>query len=504
MICEVVASSFKPRDGDVVNADITHIRFAYPPGCIFSSQYTQFIQVTHPLPKVSRLKFKRENGEEVKDDNYVVVDMGDDFLVLPIEVWNKIKELIATYLSEGTLHGGILLYGVPGTGKSYIATKLLPRILGLKVIVKQPTDFMTKYVGEPYQLLNDFINKQLFSGKPYIIVFDEGERFLLKRGGGGGEAEKLVEDNMKNILLEKLQEFADSGYPSILMIATNASINDMDDAMLRRFPWKVYFPPYSHTAYEYVARRVSTQRTFRIEDKEYDVQRLAFYASATGISVAEFRTIVQTGTVSFLRGKTNFPRRLVPFELQDKENILDITNLPQLRRYDIRNKNVKILCEGALYTMTAIMASYFLTKEGRPVYLVDLQESTSTRYGSDDVITLLKQENKPVGIIHLHGTINISKQLLIERLLEEDNISFVVITSFDSSLLQVQTLKLLPRVDITQLPASDVDVLRKIIYTVDTFYGLKLDRQRTLNELYKEMDFRKAMDVLEKMIAVSI
>ena len=79
-----------------------------------------------------------------------------------------------------------------------------------------------------------------------------------------------------------------------------------------------------------------------------------------------------------------------------------------------------------------------------------------------------------------------------------------MITSFDSSLLQVQTLKLLPRVDITQLPASDVDVLRKIIYTVDTFYGLKLDRQRTLNELYKEMDFRKAMDVLEKMIAVSI
>jgi len=71
-------------------------------------------------------------------------------------------------------------------------------------------------------------------------------------------------------------------------------------------------------------------------------------------------------------------------------------------------------------------------------------------------------------------------------------------------LLQVQTLKLLPRVDITQLPASDVDVLRKIIYTVDTFYGLKLDRQRTLNELYKEMDFRKAMDALEKMIVVSI
>ncbi len=53
-------------------------------------------------------------------------------------------------------------------------------------------------------------------------------------------------------------------------------------------------------------------------------------------------------------------------------------------------------------------------------------------------------------------------------------------------------------------PATDVDVLRKIIYTVDTFYGLKLDRQRTLNEMYKEMDFRKAMDVLEKMIAVSI
>ena len=503
MICEVVASSFKPRDGDVVNADITNIRFAYPPGCIFSSQYTQFIHVDYPLPKISRLKFKRENGEEVRDNNYVVIDMGDDFLVLPIEVWNKLKELISTYLSEGTLHGGILYYGVPGTGKSYIATKLLTRILGLKVIVKQPTDFLTKYVGEPYQLLNDFINKQLFSDKPSIIVFDEGERFLLKRGGGG-EAEKLVEDNMKNILLEKLQEFADSQYPSILALTTNTSINDMDDAMLRRFPWKVYFPPYSHTVYEYIARRITTERTFKIEDKEYDVQKLSFYASATGISVAEFRTIIQTGTVSFLRAKSNFPRRLVPFELQDKESILDITKLPQLRRFDIKNKNVKMLCEGALYTMTAVVASYFLTIENRPVYLIDLQESTSLRYGSDDIITLLKQENKPVGIIHMHSNLNINKQLLIERLLEEDNVSFVVITSFDSSSLQVQTLKLLPRVDITQLPATDTDILKKIIYTVDTFYGLKLDMQKTMNELYKEMDFRKAMDVLEKMIVMAI
>jgi len=503
VICEVVASSFKPRDGDVVYADISNIRFAYPPGCIFSSQYTQFIHVDYPLPKISRLKFRRENGEQVKDDNYVVIDMGEDFLVLPIEVWNKLKELVSTYLTEGTLHGGILLYGVPGTGKSYIATKLLTRILGLKVTVKQPTDFMTKYVGEPYQLLNDFINKQLFSEKPSIIVFDEGERFLLRRGGGG-EAEKLVEDNMKNILLEKLQEFADSKYPSILVLTTNASINDMDDAMLRRFPWKVYFPPYSHTVYEYIARRITTQRTFKIEDREYDVQKLSFYASATGISVAEFRTIIQTGTISFLRAKSNFPRRLVPFELQDKESVLDITKLPQLKRFDIKNKNVKMLCEGALYTMTAVVASYFLTIENRPVYLIDLQESTTLRYGSDDVITLLKQENKPVGIIHMHGNLNINKQLLIERLLEEDNVSFVVITSFDSSLLQVQTLKLLPRVDITQLPGIDTDILKKIIYTVNTFYGLKLDMQKTMNELYKEMDFRKAMDVLEKIIVMTI
>ena len=503
MICEVVASSFKPRDGDVVYADISNIRFAYPPGCIFSSQYTQFIHVDYPLPKISRLKFRRENGEQVKDDNYVVIDMGEDFLVLPIEVWNKLKELVSTYLTEGTLHGGILLYGVPGTGKSYIATKLLTRILGLKVTVKQPTDFMTKYVGEPYQLLNDFINKQLFSEKPSIIVFDEGERFLLRRGGGG-EAEKLVEDNMKNILLEKLQEFADSKYPSILVLTTNASINDMDDAMLRRFPWKVYFPPYSHTVYEYIARRITTQRTFKIEDREYDVQKLSFYASATGISVAEFRTIIQTGTISFLRAKSNFPRRLVPFELQDKESVLDITKLPQLKRFDIKNKNVKMLCEGALYTMTAVVASYFLTIENRPVYLIDLQESTTLRYGSDDVITLLKQENKPVGIIHMHGNLNINKQLLIERLLEEDNVSFVVITSFDSSLLQVQTLKLLPRVDITQLPGIDTDILKKIIYTVNTFYGLKLDMQKTMTELYKEMDFRKAMDVLEKIIVMAI
>ncbi len=61
-----------------------------------------------------------------------------------------------------------------------------------------------------------------------------------------------------------------------------------------------------------------------------------------------------------------------------------------------------------------------------------------------------------------------------------------------------------PRVDITQLPGIDTDILKKIIYTVNTFYGLKLDMQKTMNELYKEMDFRKAMDVLEKIIVMAI
>jgi hypothetical protein len=154
--------------------------------------------------------------------------------------------------------------------------------------------------------------------------------------------------------------------------------------------------------------------------------------------------------------------------------------------------------------MTAVVASYFLTIENRPVYLIDLQESSSLRYGSDDVITLLKQENKPVGIIHIHSNLNINKQLLIERLLEEDNVSFVIITSFEHSALQVQTLKLLPIVDITQSPSIDTDILKKIVYTVNTFYGLKLDIQKAVNELYREMDFRKAMDVLEKMIVMSI
>jgi len=46
--------------------------------------------------------------------------------------------------------------------------------------------------------------------------------------------------------------------------------------------------------------------------------------------------------------------------------------------------------------------------------------------------------------------------------------------------------------------------LKRILYTVNTFYGLKLDMQKAMNELYREMDFRKAMDVLEKMIVMTI
>lgn len=122
----------------------------------------------------------------------------------------------------------ILLYGVPGTGKTELA-RYIARELGRKLIIKRASDIMDKYVGESEknirQMFDDAEEQQA------ILFLDEADSLIRDRRG----AQRSWEVSQVNELLTRMENFK-----GIFIAATNFNDN-LDQASRRRFALKVKF-----------------------------------------------------------------------------------------------------------------------------------------------------------------------------------------------------------------------------------------------------------------------
>ncbi len=165
--------------------------------------------------------------------------------------YDDIKEWIASHIEQSlnpemrkhlklNNPDGILLYGLPGCGKTNFA-KWIANKVGLLF-----NEIPRSLFGSPYvdgAMLN-LINKinELKLAAPGVIFFDEFESVGMKRqiGGSSGSSEnKKVVDT----LLQEIPKLIDLG--NIIIAATNF-IDDLDDAIIRtgRFGPKIpIFPP---------------------------------------------------------------------------------------------------------------------------------------------------------------------------------------------------------------------------------------------------------------------
>lgn len=136
---------------------------------------------------------------------------------------------------------GILLYGPPGCGKTYLASAVATEIDAVFFNV-DAASIMSKWLGEAEKNVARLFKKAreiAKSGKPVIIFIDELDSLLGRYASEiGGEV------RVRNQFLKEMDGLQDKGRDLLLFVigATNKPW-DLDDAFIRRFQKRIYIPP---------------------------------------------------------------------------------------------------------------------------------------------------------------------------------------------------------------------------------------------------------------------
>ena len=120
----------------------------------------------------------------------------------------------------------ILLWGQPGTGKTEYV-KYLAQKNGKTLLLKRPSDLLSKYVGDTESLIAESFTEAEEKGA--ILFLDEADSFFINRD----KMERNFEKTQTNELLTQMENFS-----GILICSTN-HLNYLDTAVMRRFSWKI-------------------------------------------------------------------------------------------------------------------------------------------------------------------------------------------------------------------------------------------------------------------------
>lgn len=200
----------------------------------------------------------------VSMDDVAGLKEAKDEIVQKVIEPNKHPEIFRRFnKSKG---GGILLYGVPGTGKTMLAQAIAHEI-DAKFFSVKCSDILSKWVGDAEQNIRNLFQE----AKKYptsIVFFDEFEAIAPKRDTYSTVMKRVVPE-----LLTQIQGFEKNDNNLIVIAATNRPW-DIDTAFLRpgRFDRRIYVP-----LPDYEAREAIINNKLRNVpcDKYLDVDNIA-------------------------------------------------------------------------------------------------------------------------------------------------------------------------------------------------------------------------------------
>ena len=140
-----------------------------------------------------------------------------------------------------TIPNGMLLYGPPGCGKSFIAEKFCEEA-GFNFFMIKPSDLSSIYVSGGEEKIGQLFSEAA-ANAPTVICFDEVDAMMPKRSDDTNQSISA----RVNEFLTQINKCADRG---IFVIATTNKPNLIDEAMLRtgRLEMKIYVSPPDDTA----------------------------------------------------------------------------------------------------------------------------------------------------------------------------------------------------------------------------------------------------------------
>lgn len=122
--------------------------------------------------------------------------------------------------------GSVIMYGPPGSGKTY-AAEMLVEFLGWPSYYINSATIGSKYIHETSKKIADIFHKAM-ENSPSVIVIDEMESFLSTRSDTGDNIYHTEEVGEFLRLLQKAKE------KRVLILAMTNMVDNIDDAVKRR------------------------------------------------------------------------------------------------------------------------------------------------------------------------------------------------------------------------------------------------------------------------------
>jgi AAA+ superfamily predicted ATPase len=152
---------------------------------------------------------------------------------------DKLLQIQENLKEKGMPSGiNILLYGLPGTGKTETAFQLA-QMTGRAIWKYDLSEAKSMWFGQSEkQVKRIFTDYKALCKKEKntpILLFNEADALISKRGDIGTSSVKQVENSIQNILLDELENFEG------IFIATTNMLDNIDAAFERRFLYKLRF-----------------------------------------------------------------------------------------------------------------------------------------------------------------------------------------------------------------------------------------------------------------------
>jgi len=131
---------------------------------------------------------------------------------------------------------GILLFGPPGTGKSYLAKAVATEASNSTFMAVSSSDLISKWQGQSERLVKELF-KMAREASPAIIFVDEVDSMCGARGEGQSESSGRI----KTEFLVQMDGVGPQEQQLLVLGATNLPWS-LDNAIRRRFEKKIYIP----------------------------------------------------------------------------------------------------------------------------------------------------------------------------------------------------------------------------------------------------------------------
>ncbi|WP_217283756.1 ATP-binding protein [Pseudaquabacterium terrae] len=149
-----------------------------------------------------------------------------DLALLNLESRFPIERIVEALRRRG--HGTLCLHGLPGSGKTALA-EYIAQALSRPLMVRLASDLVSKFVGETESNMARMFAEA--EAEQAVLLLDEADSFLRSRR----RAERHYEVTEVNEMLAGMERFAG------IFICTTNLFEDLDEAALRRFTFKIAF-----------------------------------------------------------------------------------------------------------------------------------------------------------------------------------------------------------------------------------------------------------------------